>query len=374
MRILVNLATLKKGGGQNVALNFLESLNRINHEGIEFVFSAVKDSPIDKYLKEKSKFNIIYMPSHPLKRMIKEYFSGKSIIKRNKIDIVYTYFGCGLYPKSAPQVSGSADSNIYFPEIDFWSDYTGFKKLLKVIIDKYRIWGLKRMTAIIYENESMQTQGEKLFNIVNSVFIKPSINTNYFAINNNLDIPKESNIGLFFCGWQKNKNYLIIPELAAELKNRNTHFHFLLTAPADNSQEHLEFVKKVSEYKVNDLVSIIGPISKEQIPSLYNKIDFVFLLSKLESFSNNIIEAWHFKKPILISDEQWSHSICQDAAIYVSRNDVCAIVNSVEKLIDDSAFYNSMIEKGNYEISTYPTIDEKTIQELNFIKKVYENH
>ena len=121
MRILINLATLKKGGGQNVALNFLESLVRNNHEGYAFVFTVVKGSSIDEFLSQKTDYKLIYMPSNPLKRMIKEYFSGKSIIKRNKIDIIYTYFGSGLYPKSTPQVSGSADSNIYFPEMTYKS-------------------------------------------------------------------------------------------------------------------------------------------------------------------------------------------------------------------------------------------------------------
>jgi hypothetical protein len=104
---------------------------------------------------------------------------------------------------------------------------------------------------------------------------------------------------------------------------------------------------------------------------LYEQIDFVFLLSKLESFSNNIIEAWNFKKPLLISDEIWSRSICSNAAVYVPRNDVGQIVSSIEKLIEDKIFHNLIIENGSRQILSYPNIDEYYVSDDSLKQKWY---
>ena len=72
--------------------------------------------------------------------------------------------------------------------------------------------------------------------------------------------------------------------------------------------------------KVDELILLIGKIEKKNLPSLFDQIDFVFLLSILESFSNNIIESWTYKRPLIISDEHWARTICEGAALYVNNN------------------------------------------------------
>ena len=372
MKVLINLSTLKKGGGQNVGLNFLESLLRINIKDIDFHFTCVKNSAIHIYLQNEKISNITFMPSNPIKRMLKEFILGRSILKSNNIDIIYTYFGIGLYTKSIPQISGSADSNIYFPEIDFWKEYNGVNLIFKKIIDEYRIWGLKRMEAIIFENEIMQKRGEEIFKLKKTKFIKPSINNQHNS-DKSLYLMKKKNTGLFLCGWHRNKNFMIIPKLAHEFKKLNIEFNFILTAPIDNSLDYRNFIKETRMLDVEDRIRIIGQIKKDEICSLYEQIDFVFLLSKLESFSNNIIEAWYFKKPLIISNELWAQSICKDSAIYVNRDDSKNICDKVIDLIKDEKKIQDLIDKSQSILKTYPTLDTRTNEEINFIKEIYES-
>ena len=54
MKILINLSTLKKGGGQNVALNFLFSLKNLASTDQDFYFFVAKDSAAHKYLLDKN--------------------------------------------------------------------------------------------------------------------------------------------------------------------------------------------------------------------------------------------------------------------------------------------------------------------------------
>ena len=371
MKILINLSTLKKGGGQNVALNFLSSLESLNFVNISFYFFVADGSGPHLFLKSKNKLNFSVLPINPLKRIFFEFFLSKKILIREKIDVIYTYFGIGFFIKKIPQVCGSADSNLYFPEINFWSHYKGLNRFKKRIVDLYRIWGLKRANAIIFENKVLEERSRKLFNIKHTKFIMPSIS--FESENINLrSLVKNKPKGLFLCGWQLNKNIMMIPEIASHLKKHDIDFEFVITAPLDNSPEHIKFIKKVKFHNVENYINLIGTVNKHDLSSLYKSIDFVFLLSKLESFSNNIIESWYYKRLLIISDEIWARSICNESAIYVQRDDSEVIANKIKEILNNIKLENLVIDRASKTLLNYPSINERTINEINYLKQIYE--
>ncbi len=373
IKVLVNVATLKKGGGQNVALNFLQQIIKEKPQGFEFVFAVSASSQIKPFL-EKNNQEIIVVSDNPIVRMVTEFFRGKSIIKKYKIDIIYTYFGIGLYPKSIKQVSGSADSNLYFPEIDFWKEFKGVNKLKKHLIDRYRIWGLKRAKAIIFENHEMEERGKKLFQLKHTCYIPPSFSQPEESEDfSQLTQNPEEHRGLFLCGWQRNKNFMLIPEIAQKFKEKGVNFKFVISTSTDDSVEYLEFKKLVDQFGVANYIQLVGSVPKSQLPSLFSKIDFVFLLSKLESFSNNIIEAYYYKKPLVISDLDWAKSICGDAAMYVDINNISDISNKVLTLLFDKGKTEDLKQKQSTKLNAFPDIAEKSKMELDYLKKIYES-
>lgn len=375
MNILINLSTLKSGGGQNVAMNFLHSFSKIKIDDGKIFFFVAKNSEPHHFLEKIKYPYFLVTPRNPLKRILFEIFNGNGYLNKNKIDIIYSYFGIGLFCRKIPQVSGSADSNLYFPEIDFWANYTGLARLKRWIVDLYRIWGIKRSDAVVFENEALELRAKKLFKLKCTKLIKPSINFEFenkpfkLPISIGKSVPK----GLFLCGWHPNKNYAIIPEIASELKRIGISFHFLITAPLDNSSMHKNFEKLIHKYNVHDMVSVVGPVPKDQLQSLYDQIDYVFLLSKLESFSNNIIESWFFKKPLIISNAVWSRSICGDAAIYVERDNIRDIVDKVVDILSNDVVKMITISKGLEQLEKYPSIEKRIIQEMEFLKNVFKN-
>lgn len=129
----------------------------------------------------------------------------------------------------------------------------------------------------------------------------------------------------------------------------------------------------MNKFKVYEMISIVGPVRKEELLSLYQQIDIVFLLSKLESFSNNIIESWIYKRLLLISDEPWAKALCKDAVIYVDRDSPRLIAYHVQELINNNELYNNIVKKGTKNLQEFPSVEEKIIQEIIFLKKVYES-
>lgn len=373
MNILFNFSTLKKGGGQNVGLNFICALFEIENQSNKYYFLVVKNSEIHRYLLKKDCMNIILTSSSPVKRTLLEIFKIPHLLKRFKIDIIYTYFGFALFTRKIPQVCGVAVSNIFFPEIEFWEGNL-FNKIVKNAIDKYRIYGIKNATALIFENKAMEEKCHSMFKISpgKTIYIPPSFNPDFE--NKEVKLPnlnKRTTKLLMLCSWQRNKNILRVPEIAYCLKKTNQDFHFIITAPKNYSDEHIQFINLQKRLKVEDMITLMGPIQKPELRSLYSQIDFVLLMSKLESFSNNIIEAFYFKKPLIISNGKWSRQICKDAAYYINRDSPEQIAEALVKLRKDDKLQSDLIKKGNLQLDNYPSIKEKAEQEILFLKKIY---
>ena len=373
MRLLLNFSALKKGGGQNVALNFLNTFLSKNYD-FEVFFVCAEGTQIETLLlKSQMRDRVLSLSQNPLKRIWEEMTIASRFCIKNRIDIIYSYFGFGLYPKSIPQVMGSADSNLFFPDINFWSQYKGLKLLAKKIIDKYRVYGLKRCDGIILETELLEKRCNELYHVkAITRTIKPSINVSFDKEELNVLEAKTCPRALLLCGWQLNKNIMLIPEIAMMIKEAGIPFQFVITAQIDGSQIQRDFDVKVKKLKVDDYVKVIGVIDKKYLASLYEQIDFVLLLSKLESFSNNIIEAWTYKRVLVVADEPWARNICKEGAYYVNRDNAIEIGSSLINLSGDKKKYDYILNCGNKILNTYPTIEERTKQEIDFIKLIYE--
>lgn len=375
MNILINLSTLKKGGGQNVGLNFLSGLLELKDYNDTYFFLVVKNSQIHEFLLDNNRKNILITSPSPIKRIYKEVFTMSSIFRKLKIDVIYTYFGYGLFRSDIPQICGVAVSNIFFPEIKFW--HGNFRHvLLRKIIDRYWIFGIKRADALIFENKIMEKRCQIIYGFPENrtVYISPSFNSDYNSTILEIEGLKENTVKLLMlCGWQLNKNIMRVPEIAFNLKKTNQSYQFIITAPKDNSKEHKKFISLSKHFGVEDMINLIGPVKKKYLDSLYKQIDYVLLMSKLESFSNNIIEAWNFKKPLIVSNEQWSNSICKNAAYYIQRESPGEIANSIDELRQDKDLQNKLINEGTSQLNDYPSILEKTKSEILFIKKIYND-
>jgi glycosyltransferase involved in cell wall biosynthesis len=380
MKILINFSTLKKGGGQNVALNFLNAMhscaNQDDKNHLQFI--VVQGSAIHQFLIKNNYKNIITTSPNPIRRIFFEIFHSRYVLKKIKPDLIYSYFGIGIYPKKYLQVTGAVDSNLYYPEVDFWKGHSSISLLKKKLIDKYRLWGLFRANGIIFENKLLEKKCHELYKVsAITTTILPSISLNFSE--KEYLLPSEINgerikRGLFLCGWHLNKNVLLIPEIAYKMRSLNIDFHFILTAPQDDSPMHNKFAELANQFGVSDMISIVGQVKKEELGSLYKQIDFVFLLSKLESFSNNIIEAWTYKRVLVIADEPWSRALCNEAALYVNRESAEEIARSMNNILSNETLRNDLIQKGIHELKTFPTVEEKYLQEINFLKTVYERN
>ena len=353
-------------------MNFLLGLEGIDLGSKKLFFVVANNSAPFDYLAKTGAFKFCVSPRNPISRVLFELIYLPIWIGRNNIEIVYTYFGSSFILNRVKQICGSADSNIYFPEINFWVHYKGLNLIKKRLIDAYRIWGVKRADAVIFENPSMLNRGVNLFKLRNVKLVRPSIALleNGSAYEMPKSVPKESFKILFLCGWQLNKNVMLIPSIAHALKEKFENFHILLTAPNDNCEIHRVFENDLTRHDVSGFVSVVGQVPKDKLHDLYCQVDVVLLLSKLESFSNNIIESWCYGKPIIVAREEWAKSICGDAAVYVERDSVPEIAEAIIEILNNESLRNLVITKGYQAVKDYPTIHERIKQELEYVEYI----
>jgi hypothetical protein len=123
---------------------------------------------------------------------------------------------------------------------------------------------------------------------------------------------------------------------------------------------------------VADNIILFSAVAPNEVPELIKKSDALALFSLLESFSNNIIESWYFEKPLFISDEEWSRSICNDAVIYVDRNSPFSIAQKIIAYRGDDKLQNETKEFAKLELLKYPDPKKKVALQVEFLRKVWD--
>ncbi|MDP3979380.1 MAG: glycosyltransferase [Pseudomonas sp.] len=368
-RIIINFSKLKKGGGQNVALNFLYGVGF--YKRADLVFFVAKDSEAHKYLQRVGSWDYYVFPNNPIFCGLYELWFSLFNLRKINANVIYTYFGYSFFLfADVPQVTGAADSNLFFPEVDFWKGEAPFRRFIKAFIDKYRVLGLKNSSAVIFENPELLARAQCLYGVRYASYIKPSIvkhvegdgGAEFFRLR------KSGAINLLLlCGWQRNKGILIIPYLLRLARERNINLNVILTAGEANCSVGYEFVAQLKKFNIADCVKIVAPVRKADLASVYNSVDMVLLLSKLESFSNNIIESWTYKVPLVVADEFWAKAICKEAAVYVDRDSPQDILEKISLLHSDQVYRDSIVDFGCDELTSYPSIEERIDQELGYV-------
>jgi len=372
MKILIDTSCLTTGGGQKVGWNFVQNILQYPRKEYEFYFFCAKNSTIHQLLLQYGNHNLIVIPAELPKRILWQIFIAPELLRTISPDIIYHIFGYPVYSKSYCQVIGEACSNLFYPEIDFWNGISSIKKLIKKVKDQLRIFMLKRADGVIFENESMLKRGISLFelNPARVRYIKPSISKGTDKLT---CIKKRKTFSvLMLCSWQHNKNYMIIPDVLKILKEEKIDVQLNFSVSADEPcSEAVHFREKVEKMGVLEQINFLGVVQPEKLSEVYSENDVVLLLSKLESFSNNIIEAWDFGVPLLISDMEWSHALAKQAAYYVDRDDPEKIAKAIKKLLFNNELRNHLIHEGKKCLSLFPDISEHVNLVIAFLSEIF---
>lgn len=118
-------------------------------------------------------------------------------------------------------------------------------------------------------------------------------------------------------------------------------FIFMLTGNPDP-----DLIVLISKLRITGRVRFLGFVKEAELPKLYKGAYATMFVSLMEGFGLPLIESMASGTPVLTSNESALPEIAGDAALCVNPFDVDAIIEGIEKLVNDNELYNKYRDSG----------------------------
>lgn len=360
MNILFDFGAIKSGGGVQLAVNFLGILDHLKPSNMNIFLLIPEIGELSKLCLEGNYAGVFVSPNSFSKRFLFEYVYLQNLIRRHKIKHIFTFFGAGLpHPKDVRSVVTVAYPVICYPESTYWS-YADKKDQTYIrCLNVLRRGRLRNASAIIVETTVMQARiAQSIKFPAEQISVIPPTPSQYVEPLKTKRMPPARRF-LFISGNDSHKNLWRLPAIAQCMLERGvTDFLFLLTS---SREAYLKSLKEpvVRERLINAHFTFLGAMPPQRIMEAYRQADIVVSLSDLESFSNNYMEAWTARLPLVVSDRDFSRNICEDSAVYVEPHKPEDVAKQFCLLSEDLSLQDRLVKAGSDRLSILPLQEER---------------
>ena len=366
MKIIIDNSNLFAGGGIQVATSFL---NDLNHMKSTHEFHVVQSYNSSKQIDQSafsSNFTFYDLKANhfSILRRIKEV---RSIERSVKPSAVFTTFGPSYYKSNCPKVVGFARGHLIYKKSPFFKRLSTKDRIKNEIINIYKkYFFIKNSDVLIFESDESREVFMKSTNKnIKSYTVNNTLNEIFLNREKWMDLPLITNSSLNILCLSANyphKNLEIIPLIIDQLINRfgMSNFKFVISL----TKKELNFEDRYDEF-----VDYIGQIDIKQIPSLYQKTDYLLMPTLLEIFSTTYLEAMYMGRPIIASDLGFARDICGNSALYSSPLNPTDYANNINKLFRDEKLRNQLIKNGIQNMKRFGDSLNRSKAYLKIIKK-----
>jgi glycosyltransferase involved in cell wall biosynthesis len=160
------------------------------------------------------------------------------------------------------------------------------------------------------------------------------------------------------------KNILTVLKTLSVLKEQGLPVQLLKAGAAFNSDQQA-FIR---EHQLAGSIRYLGKPDKATLVQIYNAADVLVSPSLSEGFGITILEAMACGTPVITSNVTSLPEVVGNGGILVDPEDVAAIVQAVCTLLKDSAYRQTLIERGFARVKAFSW--EKTAEQ---VAQVYQN-
>lgn len=374
MNVLLDCGAIKEGGGVQLALNFLDALERDPPPGVKITILVPDGGQLRDAVRKRADTTVLFLPQPYVSRLWFETFSLPRLLKNHAIDVIFTFFGAGLpHPRSVKSVVTVAYPIICYPESPFWRYLGKPDRLWNWFRNKVRVRRLRQADLVLAETEIMARRLAAHAGVPSGkIRILPPAVSGYVTQRR----PAPATTGaparfLFVSGVALHKNLWRLQEVARELQRRGqtgAQIRFLLTV--DEAAFKSVLREGADEELIREYFEFLGPIPPTAIQRPYEAASFLVTLSDLESFSNNYMEAWCVGVPIIASDRDFARSICGPSAVYVEPHDPRAISDLLVSCATDEDLARSLVAAGRERLERLPDTRQRVRLILSYLESV----
>lgn len=349
-----------QGGGLQNSLSFLNVLADDRSALEPFIVILKSGSPLHRLAEERGlPFETVHSSfSGRLK------FEMKTRSRFRKSQMCFSIFGPCMVRSSGYLVNaaGCVYSNLFYPEIHFWSFLPPLKRMAKEMMDVVRRNLTMKADFWIFETQVLARRAVELCgfppdrvgvvrmaasSLVGPEKVKPEIVEQYER-----RLPRGFRF-LHLCGSHPNKRLHSLPLLARSIKQKADDFVFVLTAPS-SSPYIVSIMEQARVLGVERHIVNIGPCPAENVASVISCCQSMCTFSRLESFSNNFVESWRMNRPLVVSDADWARDSCGEGALYVDPDAPDACADAMVQLMRGESMQRDLIAAGSRQLAAYP--------------------
>lgn len=377
MRLLVDALHQRSGGGLQVALATVDALPDV--PGLtDFELLCVRGSPLAEQARAR-RIPLRQVPDSELARF-SDFARGRPPIDMSRYDCVYTIYGPPIRRRGhAVNVSGVAYSYLFYPDVDYWAGTPAHRRPARWLRDRLRLSSIQRADGWVFETETLRGRAIAQLGLdpARTTVITPGPSP--FVTNprpcarlaQRLRMLPDRPRVLLAADFYPNKNLTAVPRVARacrRLFGESPLFVFTLD-PAGPGATVIRGL--ADQLGVRDDVFFLGRVSQQSIGQALAEAHCVLLLSEVESFSSNIIEAFVSGLPLVISDRDWARASCADAAVYVEPREPGSVARGLAEAM--GAARDRLVARGAELARTrYLTQSERAAAAVRFLTHVHQ--
>jgi glycosyltransferase involved in cell wall biosynthesis len=364
-RILANATTITVGGGVQAAVSFVEFASKLGPDGPTFLFALSK--PALKALPKTvgSDPRVLAFEDSPA-HLIAGRRTRRELLELERQfapDLVYS-IGFPSYVKFNATEAGRYTNPweiCSFPTAE--STLTFAERTWRGLRSYYRLHWARRAHYFETQTEiakagiiqKLRVDDDRIFVITNSV------NPVFAEAGKKVETRPPGNPRRIFClsAEHRHKNLMIIPEVARQLAaSVGFGFTFVLTLPPQGDLWQ-SILRDAEQRGVANHITNTGPLSLEGCVQQYRDADCLFLPTLVEIFSATYLEAMVMRVPIVTTDLDFAHDICQEAALYYDPLNATAAANAIESVLMKPALRQGLVSQGIRRMGFFPDPETK---------------
>lgn len=302
-------------------------------------------------------------------------------LKRSGYQVCFTIFGPPMLGSQARflNVVGCAYSNLFYPDIDFWCDLTPFRRIVRQSVDRYRFWGTAQADYWIFETEALRQRAIDLCGFPQNRVGVVRMAVSSLVSKARVDLRRRAQLDsllpggfrfLFLSSAIPNKRVHCAAAIAVELTRTPNLPDFVFVTTLDHGAAYTkQVVEAFAAAGMSQRLLNVGTVATDDVASLIDCCDGMCNFARLESFSNNFVEAWQMERPLVTTESDWARAACGDGALYINPEHPAQAALAIARLMSDAEERRRLIASGTRQLATYPDARQKTLLYLGQIQK-----
>ena len=256
-----------------------------------------------------------------------------------------------------------------YPEIQIWR-FMSFQEKIKRLVKVYFFKKFSKYIDItIAQTKTIRKRLKSQYSLTNVYIVPNSVSQENYNYKNNFNFEFNGDLNLLCLSkYYIHKNLESFIPLAKLIRSNDLNIKIIITISGSEHPMAEKFLYNISKNKLKEIIVNVGPVDMKLVPEIYSQTDGLILPTLLESFSGTYVEAMFHKKPIITSDLDFAHEVCNDSAFYFDPFDPQDMLNKILKVKLDKTSVDDKVNNGIRLLDKIPSWKENYLSYLKLLQ------